>query len=102
MDPVTCKSTLVNPSSTCLYPDHVDKYIQEEVGFQAMLSPLDSKPFDIHISPFMTREKSDSISKVLRLYVWVYYLIPLTELCPFLITSYRKFVEYVRVDRIRE
>ena len=33
--------------------------IQEEVGFQAM-GPLDSKPFDIHISPFMTRELSDS------------------------------------------
>ena len=28
-----------------------------------MLGPLDSKPFDIHISPFMTSEKLDSNSK---------------------------------------
>ena len=50
--------TLVNHTSARLYPEHVDKYIAEELGFQAMLGPLDNKPFDIHISPF--REKSDS------------------------------------------
>ena len=55
--------TFVNHASARLYPDHVDKYIEEEVGFQAMLGPLDSKPFDIHISPFMTRAKSDSESR---------------------------------------
>ena len=38
----------------------MDKYIQEEVGFQATLGPLESKPFNIHISAFMTRTKSDS------------------------------------------
>ena len=54
------QSTLVNHASARLYPNHVDKYIQEEIGFQAMLGPLDHKPFDVHISPFMTREKSDS------------------------------------------
>ena len=54
------QSTLVNHTSARLYPEHVDKYIAEEVGFQAMLGPLDNKPFDIHICPFMTREKSDS------------------------------------------
>ena len=47
-------------ASARLYPDLVDKYIQEEVGFQAMLGPLETKPFNIHISPFMTRTKSDS------------------------------------------
>ena len=57
------QSTLVNHASARLYPDHVGKYIQEEVGFQAMLGPLDVKPFDIHISPFMTRAKSDSDSR---------------------------------------
>ena len=57
------QSTLVNHASARLYPDHVDKYIEEEVGFQAMLGPLDSKPFDVHISPFMTRAKSDSESR---------------------------------------
>ena len=57
------QSTLVNHASARLNPDHVDKYIQEEVGFKAMLGPLDIKPFDIHISPFMTRDKSDSNSR---------------------------------------
>ena len=57
------QSTLVNHASARMYPDHVDKYIQEEVDFQAMLGPLDHKPFDNHISPFMTREKSDSNSR---------------------------------------
>ena len=38
---------------------HHGPYIQEEVGFQAMFGQLDSKPVDIHISPFMTRKKSD-------------------------------------------
>ena len=41
----------------------MDRYIQEEVGFKAMLGPLDNKPFDVHVSPFMTREKSDSDSR---------------------------------------
>ena len=56
------QSTLVNHALARLYLGHVDKYIQEEVGFQAMLGPLDTKPFDVHVSPFMTREKSDSNS----------------------------------------
>ena len=33
------QSTLVNHASARLYPDHVSKYIQEEVGFKAMLGP---------------------------------------------------------------
>ena len=45
------QSTLVNHASARLYPDHVDRYIQEKVGFKAMLGPLDIKPFNIHISP---------------------------------------------------
>ena len=44
-------------------PDHVDRYTWEEVGFEAMLGPLDNNPFDVHISSFMTREKSDSDSR---------------------------------------
>ena len=51
------QSTFVNHASARLYPDHVDKHIEEEVGFQAM---LDTK---LHISPFMTRAKSDSNSR---------------------------------------
>ena len=57
------QSTLVNHASARLYPDHVDRYIREEVGFKAMFGPLDNKPFDVHISPFMTREKSNSDSR---------------------------------------
>ena len=57
------QSTLVNHASARMYPDHVDKYVQEEVDFQAVLGPLDHEPFDIHISPFMTREKLDSNSR---------------------------------------
>ena len=37
------QSTLVNHASARLHTDHVDKYIQEEAGFQAMLGPLDKK-----------------------------------------------------------
>ena len=39
---------------------HIDKYIQEELSHNAVLGPLDSKPFDVHISPLMTRNKSNS------------------------------------------
>ena len=35
------QSTLVNHASARLYPDQVNKYIQEEVGFQAILDPLE-------------------------------------------------------------
>ena len=41
----------------------MDKYIQKEISFQAMMGPLDNHPFDIHISPFMTSEKPDSNSR---------------------------------------
>ena len=57
------QSTLVNHASARLYPEHVDRYIQEEVGFQAMVGPLDKESFDLHISPFVTREKLDSNSR---------------------------------------
>ena len=43
------QSTFVNHASARLYPDHVEKYVQEEVRFQAMLGPLDTNPFDIHV-----------------------------------------------------
>ena len=61
----------MNHTSAQLYPDHIDKYIQEEVGFHAMLGPLDSKPFDVHISPFMSWEKyySNSRRTIMDLFV---------------------------------
>ena len=57
------QSTFVIHASARLYPDNVDKYIEEEVHYQAMLGPFDMKPFDIHISSFMTRAKSDPDSR---------------------------------------
>ena len=56
------QSTLINYVSAQIYPNHVDKYIQGEICFQAMVGS-DSQPFKIHISPFMTREKLDSDSR---------------------------------------
>ena len=54
------ESTLQNHASARNYPTHVDKYLQEELSHNAILGPLDHKPFDLHISPLMTRDKSSS------------------------------------------
>ena len=51
------QSTLVNHALAHMFLDHVDRFIQKEVGFGAMLGLLDYKHFDIHIYPFMTRKK---------------------------------------------
>ena len=40
----------------------MDKYLQEELQFQAILGPFDNPPINMHISSFMTREKSGSDS----------------------------------------
>ena len=42
------------------YPDQVEKYLQEEINHKAMLGPFDSPPFNLQISPFMTRVKAGS------------------------------------------
>ena len=57
------QSTFINHALARLYPDQVDKHIGEEVGYQAMLDLFSMKPFNIHISPFMTRAKLDSDSR---------------------------------------
>ena len=49
-----------NHLSALNFPDHVDKYIQEELKFGAMIGPFDNLPIKAHISPFMTREKQGS------------------------------------------
>ena len=61
--------TLVNHALAHFHPDHADKYIQQEVGFQAMLCYFNREPFHINISPFMTREKSDSNSRRTIMYL---------------------------------
>ena len=50
----------INYKSAIEYHDHVSKYIDEELKFGAMYSPFVTKPFDCHISPFLTRHKSNS------------------------------------------
>ena len=57
------ESTLVNHASARNFSDHIDKYLQEELEFEAILGPFDHPPIQMHISPFMTREKSRSDSR---------------------------------------
>ena len=54
------ESTLQNHASARNYPTHVDEYLQEELSHNAIWGPLDHKPFDLHISSLMTRDKSSS------------------------------------------
>ena len=56
------ESTLVNHASARNFSDHIDEYLREELQFQAILRPFDDPPIKMHISPFMTREKSRSDS----------------------------------------
>ena len=50
-----------NHRSAIDYPDHVSVYLKEEIENKAMLGPFVSPPIEnLHISPFMTREKSNS------------------------------------------
>ena len=49
-----------NHTSAVKHPSHVENYITEELFHNAILGPLDSPPFPLHISPFMTRDKNGS------------------------------------------
>ena len=49
-----------NHTSAIHNPSHIGAYIREELSFGAILGPLHDQPFPIHISPFMTWEKSSS------------------------------------------
>ena len=54
----------VNHKSAISYPEHVDTYLREEIENKAMLGPLKNPPLDnLHISPFMTCEKSNSVNR---------------------------------------
>ena len=53
-------STSQNHPSAVQFIDHVDKYITEELSYQAIIGPFDEMPFKMHIPPFMTRKKADS------------------------------------------
>ena len=52
--------TMDNHASAKEHASHVDKYIQEELKFGAMIGPFNEKPCTLHISPFMTRDKAQS------------------------------------------
>ena len=54
----TLGQTLDNHASANEYPYQVHKYIQEEISHNAMLGPFGIPPFNLHISPFMTRDLS--------------------------------------------
>ena len=56
------KSTEESHSSAIQYREHVDMYLSDEIGHQAIAGPYDQPPYGdaTHISPFMTRDKSDS------------------------------------------
>ena len=52
------KATEINHASATAYSDYIDKYLQDEIQFGAIYGPFNSKPFPLHVSPFMTRENS--------------------------------------------
>ena len=54
--------TLTSHNSAKFFPQHVLTYLQEEKAHGAIFGPLPCPPFgvDTQISPFITREKSDS------------------------------------------
>ena len=49
-----------NHASAKEHSSHVDKHIQEELKFGAMIGPFDEKPCTLYVSPFMTRDKAQS------------------------------------------
>ena len=53
-----------NHTSALQYPDDIDKYLEEEIQFGAIVGPFSVNPIDkCHVSPMMTRAKTDSQSR---------------------------------------
>ena len=52
-----------NHPSAINYPDHVDTYLKEEIKQGALVGPFKNPMANLHVSPFMTREKSDSVNR---------------------------------------
>ena len=73
-------STEQNHTSAILHATHVNDYIQEEVGFRAMIGPFKQKPCPLHVSPLMVRDKQDSLKKVQIIHLiilqWTLLLLP--------------------------
>ena len=60
---IDLQSTDVNHTSALTYPDHVSKYIREEIQYGAIWGPFKDLPFHCHVSPFLTREKPNSSNR---------------------------------------
>ena len=43
--------TEVNHTSVLQFSSHIEKNLQEEISFEAIYGPFDSKPFLMHVSP---------------------------------------------------
>ena len=57
-------SERINHKSATDYPDHVATYLKDEIANNAMLGPFKNTPIEnLHISPFMTRDKSSSANR---------------------------------------
>ena len=56
------QSTENNHASAVNFPDHVETYINTELAHKAIFGPYIDPPYgsQTHVSPFMSREKSDS------------------------------------------
>ena len=51
----------VNHPSAVDYPEDINTYLAEEIQYDAILGPYDTKPIkNLHISPMMTREKPNA------------------------------------------
>ena len=53
-------STVESHASTKQFSSHVESYIKEEIKHGAIFGPYEHKPINLHVSPFMTRDKPDS------------------------------------------
>ena len=51
---------LENHTSALQFSDHVYHVFADELQHGALLGPFDHTPCTLHVSPFMTREKSNS------------------------------------------
>ena len=47
-----------NHASAKQFSSHVETYIREELKHGAILGPFEHKPITLHVSPFMTRDKT--------------------------------------------
>ena len=70
-----CRGKIQNPednhSSGTQFPNDVQKYLDTEIQHGAIMGPYDRPPYgeDTHCSPFMSREKADSDTRRIIIYL---------------------------------